>query len=217
MSKIQACTTMAQFVKEWDRKLDHIITSFGLGESTEDVKQDIYEAMCVPDPETGKNGLEKYDPARSSFSTYVYAMVLTKARNAKAKKIRENSMIQLQNFHANEDDDESLSNWSRDRIEARSAILTGQRSEKDRVEFRLQLKDVFNVLRTYTPRSDFFRNGEVIVRDLTTLLQLILEGKSREEIVTYFEYSTGSVGVMYESLRSVKELQELCDMVYGST
>lgn len=204
---------MDEFVRQWDRKIDHILTSFGLGENVEDVKQEIYESMCQRDPITGLNGLEKYDKEKASFSTYVYAMVLTKARNAKAKRIRENQIIQHANFYSSDDDDESMANWSRDRLEAKSAIITGQRSERDRVEFKLQIKDVFAILRTYAPRSDFFRDGECVVRDLTTLLELILQGKTREEIVTYFDYSTGSVGVMYDQLRQVPELKELWAMV----
>lgn len=211
--KIQPLTDWPQFHKAWDRKIDHIIASMGMADLSEDIKQDIYLVMCSVNPETGKTGLESFDPTRGSFSTYVYALVLIKAKNARAKRQRELGLMPFSHDESKYEGDDSMSSWAKDKLEAHGAELSGAWSEQERAEFRIQLDGVMAALSVKPVRSHFFRDGECVTRDLRTLFDLILDGKSREEIVEYFNYSTGSVGVMFEQLRQVPELVELRDMV----
>ena len=204
------CKTLNEFIKNWDKKIDKILQSYGMGDQAEDIKQDIYLYICTKD-EHGKNGLERYDPARGAFSTYAYALILTKARNAVARRKRDLALIPFSHDGSDDAYDDNMTASRRDRREAEMMARTGVDSAK-RVEFSLQLQQVMDALRTYPVRSSFFRNGECIVRDLPTLMELLLQDKSRDEIVEYFDYSTGSVGVMYEKLRSVPELRELYNM-----
>ncbi len=81
-----------------------------------------------------------------------------------------------------------------------------------RVEFKLQLEQIMQVLQRYPARSSFFRGGECIVRDLHSLMEQLMQDRSRDEIVKHFDYSTGSVGVLYEKLRAIPELRELYGM-----
>lgn len=216
---LKPVSTMDEFVKKWDKKITKIIASFGLIDYTDDIKQDIYLEMCTPctdpdNPNYGKNGLEAYDPARASFSTYAYGLILVKVRNARTKRMRELGVMPYshdasETFH----DADGASTRTKDRTEANSQELSNDISSQGRAEFQIQLNDVRKALKTYGVRSYFFRDGECITRDLETLFNLILEGKSRDEIVNHFQYSTGSVGVMFEHLRNVPELQELKEML----
>lgn len=218
---IRAVSTVEEFVEQWDRKIDKIIASYGLQEFAEDIKQDIYTDVITPDsnPESdtyGQNGLQRYDPKRGAFSTYVYGLVLTRVRNARSRRIRELGLMPFSHdatFMASEDDGRSAR--KKDKNEAHAYELSGKACALERKEFQMQINNALEALKYYPVRSYFFRNGECITRDLATLLKLVLSGKSREEIVNYFEYSTGSVGVMFDQLRQVPELQELKDMIPG--
>jgi len=112
-------------------------------------------------------------------------------------------------------DDEGKTTRRKDKNEAHSYELNGKATDLERAEFAIQLQDVLDALRLYPVRSFFFRDGACVTRDLATLLELVLRGKSREEIVAHFEYSTGSVGVMFDQLRQVPELQQLKHMIPG--
>jgi hypothetical protein len=217
---IKPISTMEEFVKVWDKKITKIIASFQLQDLTEDIKQDIYLEMCTPNsdpdhPNYGKNGLQSYDPNRGAFSTYVYGLLLVKIRNARTKRLRELGVMPYSHDAVSDyaSDPDSHASRAHDRMEAHGQELSNELSSVTRAEFQMQLQNIKEALKSYTVRSYFFRNGECITRDLSALLELILQGKSREEIVEYFEYSTGSVGVMFEMLRAVPELMELKQMV----
>lgn len=219
--KIKHVKTLKEFIEQWDKKLDKIIASHGMQDMAEDIKQDIYLCIATPDskpdsPTLGQNGLERYDPKRSAFSTYVYGLVLVRVRNARAKRVRELGLMPYSHDTSKYDvDDEGRQTTRRDRNEAHSYDLDGKATDLERTEFNIQLRNVLETLRTYPVRSYFFKDGECITRDLATLLELIISGKTREEIVEYFQYSTGSVGVMFDQLRRCPELQELKDMIPG--
>lgn len=222
---LRPCKTMEEFIAQWDKKLNKIIASYGLLEFTDDIKQDIFLDMCTPEdnPESanyGKTGLEAYDPNLGAFSTYVYGLVLMKVRNARAKYLRETRVMPFSNEAAESKSkdrgDNSNSIHPRDKLEMHGQEIEGVRSDMDRVEFKMQLNNILDALSTYPVRSFFFRDGECITRDLKTLFELILSGKTREEIIDHFQYSTGSVGVMFEQLRQVPELLELRDMITSS-
>lgn len=221
--KIVATTDMKVFVEQWDRKIDKIIASHGLKDLADDIKQDIYCNMIIPDsdpesPTFGMNGLERFDPKRGAFSTYVYALVLTRVRNARSRRIRELGLMPFSHDMLTPNNSEDgKSARLKDRNEAHAYELAGKASNMERTEFQMQVDNILEVLRFYPVRSDFYREGECVTRDLVSLLQLILGGKSREEIVEYFEYSTGSVGVMFDQLRKVPELLELKEMIPGMT
>jgi len=112
--------------------------------------------------------------------------------------------------------DEGKATRRKDKHEAHAYELSGKATDLERTEFIMQVQNIMDVLRFYPSRSEIWRDGECITRDLLTLMELILQGKSREEIVKYFEYSTGSVGVMFENLRKVPEIEELKLMVPGT-
>jgi len=210
---IKACKTMEEFVGQWDRKIDKIIHSYGMGEHVEDIKQDIYEHMCTP-RDDGQTGLEAYDPKRAHFSTYVYGLITTKVRNARAKRIREDMSMVMIDHLADEDGDDNMAAWTRGKMENQSRTLTGQLSPNERMDIYLQLDNIREHLKRMPSRSYFFKdNGEVVMRDLYTLFDLIMKGMPRGEIVKYLRYSTGSVGVLFDQLRQLPELKELRDMV----
>jgi hypothetical protein len=218
---IKPINTMEEFVKSpWDKKITKIIASFGLQDLTDDIKQDIYLEMCTPNtdpshPNFGKNGLQAYDPNRGAFSTYVYGLLLVKIRNARTKRMRELGVMpySADSIADHNSDPDSHGSRAHDRLEAHGQELSNETSTVLRAEFQMQLANIKEALKKSPVRSYFFRNGECITRDLSTLLQLILEGKTREEIVEYFQYSTGSVGVMFDMLRQVPELHELKSMI----
>lgn len=213
---IKACATMPEFVSQWDRKIDKIIHSYGMGEHVEDIKQDIYEHMCTP-REDGKTGLEAYDPARAHFSTYVYGLITTKVRNARAKRIREDVTMVMIDHLSDEDGDENMASWSRGKLEIQSDNAAGNMSPNERMDIYLQLNHIRDLLSRIPSRSHFFKeNGELVMRDLLTLFDLIMQGMPRGEIVRFLNYSTGSVGVLFDQLRQLPELKELRDMVSES-
>lgn len=213
--------TIPEFVKQWDKKIDKIIASYGLQDLAEDIKQDIYLDVATTDknpesPTFGKNGLERYDPLRGAFSTYVYGLVLVRVRNARSKRVRELGLMPFSHDGTTYgQSDDGRASRIKDRNEANAQDLSGKTSEIERAEFQMQIEKAMEALRNYPVRSYFFRDGECVTRDLATLLDLVLKGKSRDEIVNYFEYSTGSVGVMFDQLRKVPELEELKDMIPG--
>lgn len=217
---IRAVSTVEDFVAQWDRKIDKIISSYGLQDYADDIKQDIYADVITTDadresPTYGLNGLERYDPQRGAFSTYVYGLVLTRVRNARSRRIRELSLMPFSHDATSPSDDEGRAGRLRDRNESNAMELMGKASDTERMEFQMQIAHAKEALKYYPVRSYFFRDGECVTRDLSTLLDLVLAGKSREEIVEYFNYSTGSVGVLFDQLRQVPELKELRDMVPG--
>lgn len=210
---------ITDFIKQWGKKIDRIIMSYGLQELADDIKQDIYADIITPDsdpdsPTYGQNGLERYDPAKGAFSTYVYGLVLVRVRNARSRRVRELGLMPFSHDISQWDNgDDGRATRFRDKNEANAQELSGKTSEIERTEFAMQIKHAVEALRNYPVRSYFFRNGECVTRDLSTLLELVLKGKTREEIVDYFCYSTGSVGVLFDQLRSVPELQELKEML----
>jgi len=213
MPPIKACKTMDEFVRQWDRKIDRIIHSYGMGDHVEDIKQDIYEHMCTPRA-NGQTGLEAYDPQRAQFSTYVYGLITTKVRNARAKHVRESSMTVMMDHLADGDGDENMAAWTRAKMEKQSAVLNGNTSPDERMDINLQLRSIHEILQRHPSRSYFFdESGELIMRDLSTLFRLIMQGMPRGEIVKYLRYSTGSVGVLFDQLRQLPELKELQAMV----
>lgn len=218
---IHQVLTIPDFVKHWDKKIDKIIASYGLQDMAEDIKQDIYLDVATPDknpdsPTFGQNGLERYDPLRGAFSTYVYGLVLVRVRNARSRRVRELGLMPFSHDGTSYDQgDDGRASRIKDRNEANAQDISGKTSEIERAEFLMQIEHAKDALKNYPVRSYFFRDGDCITRDLATLLDLVLQGKSRDEIVSYFEYSTGSVGVMFDQLRQVPELQELKDMIPG--
>lgn len=219
--RMRALTNIRDFVREWGPKIDKIISSKGLQDVGEDIKQDIYLYIITPDsnpesPTFGKNGLEQYDPSRAAFSTYVYALVMMRVLNARTKRLRELGLMPYSHDSDAEHVEEARQARRRDKDEANSYDVTGQVSDLSRTDFILQVEKVIEALRRYPVRSSIFNaDGECITRDLATLFKLILEEKTREEIVDYFKYSTGSVGVMFDQLRQVPEVQQLKEMLFG--
>lgn len=211
-SKYVCVSSIEAFIPLWEHKIDRIISSFNMQDYADDIKQDIYLEMCKKD-ENGLNGLERFDSEKGSFSTYVYALILTKVRNARSKRIRELALMPYSQDQMTEREDRSPR--GKDRLELRGKRLSGGISEKRRVEFKIQLENIMKELKRLPVRSYFFRNGVCVTRDLATLLEMILKECTRDEIVRYFGYSTGSVGVMFDRLRNVKEVIELKKMVNG--
>lgn len=209
VSEIKPVTSYVEFVKQWDKKIEKIIRSYGLMEDIEDLKQEIYLRILEND------GLANYDPTRGAFSTYIYAVVVMKVRNARTKRRRELGLMpftmESKDFIDGEDD--SNGHRQRDRTELNSLIVRGELNPQRRTEIKLQIEKVLDVLRFQPVRSHFYRDGECVTRDLRTLMVKILEGMSREDIVNYFDYSTGSVGILFKELRDIPEVQDLWDLV----
>jgi len=207
---IQPTKDINEFVKQWDKRIEKIIRSHGMGEHMEDIKQEIYMRIIQDD------GLEKYDPTRGSFSTYCYALILTKVRNARTKFYRERRIVPVSLEQKDVPENTEYANGrQRDRLELHAMSLIGQSENPVRnIEVQRHIESTLDILRRQTEvRSHFFRDGKCITRDLATLLTLILEGKTREEIVEHLDYSTGSVGILFKELRERPELKELFDLV----
>lgn len=209
VSEIKPTLSYVELVKQWDKKIEKIIRSYGLVEDVDDLKQEIYLRILEND------GLANYDPARGAFSTYMYAVIVMKVRNARTKRRRELGLMpftmEAKDFMDGEDD--SNGRRQRDRIEVSSLVARGELNPQRRTEIKIQIEKVLDVLRFQPVRSLFYRDGECITRDLRTLMIKILEGMSREDIVKYFDYSTGSVGILFKELRDVPEVKELWDLV----
>lgn len=203
MTAITPVLTMDDFIKQWDKRLDRIIRSYKLWEYCEDIKQEIYLRIFE------NNGLAKYDPTIGSFSTYVYAVVLTKIRNFRKRYSRERAAMPVSLDEAAVDQDGAVSDTP-ERGKLSAEQVHGMRLVSDsEKEFELQVQAIRRILAACPVRSTFFRDSEVVTRDLLTLFDMIVEGKSRAEMTEHFEYSTGSVGIMFEDLRKIPEVQEL--------
>lgn len=209
VSELKPVKTYEEFIKIWDKKIEKIIRSYGLLEEVQDLKQEIYLRILE------NNGLANYDPTRGAFSTYIYAVVVMKVRNARTKRRKELGLmpftLEAKDFLDGEE--EGNGHRHRDRTELNSLIAKGELNPQRRTEIKMQIEQVLEVLKYQPVRSLFYREGECITRDLRTLMIKIMEGKSREEIVEYFEYSTGSVGILFKELREIIEVQELWDLV----
>jgi len=188
-------TSVREFIENWDLKIIKIASSYGMADFVDDIKQEIFlEIIKIKE---GKNGLERYDPTRAAFSTYVYQLILTKIRNYRAKVQRQHKW-EVGECSLKPTGDSNTVYWER-----------GETETQENIEFWLQLKNVKTQLKHYKERSCIWREGECISRDLHTLFELVQKDFSRKEIKEYFEYSTGSVGAMFDLLRQVPELLEL--------
>jgi hypothetical protein len=202
---IQPVATLEEFMAKWDSKLDNIIRSFRLHEYTDDLKQIIYTRIFEDD------GLNRYDPKKGSFSTFVYALVLTILQNARKQYLRERATMPVSFDALAFDDGYRQDTPERGRFSAQKIASLRVDEEKSR-DFHMQLRIVREALRRLPVRSFFYFNGEAKTRNLATLFELIMEGKSREEICQELQYSTGSVGIMYDELRKVPEVLDLREL-----
>lgn len=189
--------SMNDFVRNWDAKITKIVASFGIADHADDVKQEIY--LDILKLKEGKNGLERYDAKRAAFSTYVYQLILVKVRNYRSRVIRQHLWEVSESSFTSQDPD----------APQQSPLDRSDYESQDNVEISLQLENLKNSLKHYPSRSFIFRDGECISRDLLTLFECIMKDMSRQEIKEFFDYSTGSIGAMFEQLRDVPELLEL--------
>lgn len=90
--------------------------------------------------EDGRTGLQRFDPARGSFSTYVYALVLTKTRNARSRRMRELALMPYSHDAVSERDDASPR--GKDKAELKGRELDNHVSDQKKVEFQLQIENV---------------------------------------------------------------------------
>lgn len=200
-------TDFKVFARRWDAKITKIINSHGMGAYVDDIKQEIFLRMSYK--KEGLNGLERYDPTRARFSTYCYTLILIVVRNYRSRVLRQRKWEVSESAMQWDDD----SNYSLESLVDNVAGAVKEETSLKETDFNLQLSEVRQHLSRYEPRSVFFREGEVITRDLVTFFDLLLKDKSRKEIQDYLEYSTGSIGAMYEALRNVPQLKELLDKV----
>lgn len=200
-------TDFKVFARRWDAKITKIINSHGMGAYVDDIKQEIFLRMSYK--KDGLNGLERYDPSRARFSTYCYTLILIVVRNYRSRVLRQRKWEISESAIYREDDPSNYQ--SIEVLAERGQVVAKEESSLKETDFKLQLAELREHLSRYEPRSVFFREGEVITRDLVTFFDLLLKDKSRKEIQDYLEYSTGSIGAMYEALRNVPQLKELLD------
>lgn len=152
------------FLAEWDPKIGRTIERLRMGEHVEDIKQEIYLFMSRRDPETGKNGLEAYDPAKASFSSYVYHLVTLKTLNYRNKLSRDRLALSPKGKDPElQGDRKSVKPW-------------------ERAEFWLQLERLAEEHDARAEGGFFDKKGRLVTRDPKTVVELLLVGLTREEI-----------------------------------
>lgn len=191
--RIVADPTMKTFVEIWDRKLVKTIENMRLGDFVDDVKQDIYLFMCKKN-DRGQTGLEAYDPSKGAFSSYVYHLVILKGLNYRNKLARDRLDLTETEFDL-------------DVASSRSGEV--HRHAGERADFWLQLERIVAELDGFAEGGFFDDDGRLITRDPRTVLELLLQGHSRQELARLLRCKAEGVDRLMARLRSCDELREL--------
>lgn len=190
--------TFRTLMMEYDHKIEKTVRGVpGVHEEhVEDIKQEIYLKIAKRDPVTGKNGLEAYDPARGAFTSYLYRLVHLHARNYRNKMGRDR--LTLKPF----DVDLDLAHRNLD---------LGDAGEDDRNEFYLQIAAIAEDLEASSDDSKtrFDRSGRLVACDERTVMELLLDGRSRKEIQQILDCTSAELSAIVDSLAQDERLKEL--------
>lgn len=187
--------TFRTLVAEWDRKIHKTVKNLHLYDHIEDVKQDIYLYMSQRDPNTGKNGLESYDPTKGAFSSYMYRLVYLKALNYKNKLGRDRMTLTPMGYEVD--------------LDMRALSLEPDEID-DRDEFWLQVEQIASDLEMTSAGDGFFDNtGCLITCDARSVMALLLEGHTRQEIVKMLRCSHSELNAIMKTLSQDPRLREL--------
>jgi hypothetical protein len=187
--------SLRTFIAEWDRKIEKTIKSLRAEEHVEDIKQEIYLYMCQRDGD-GKTGLEAYDPKKGALSSYVYRLVFLKTYNYKNKLKRDRLTFTPTGFEA----DLALRAQKSDLLE----------DPEDRNEFHVQIRQIAaDLMATSDVGGGHFEDGRYVACDAHSVLGLLLEGRTRQEIVKSLRCSNEDLSAVMTLLSNDDRLREL--------
>lgn len=140
----------------------------------------------------GKNGLELYDPAKASFSAYVYHLANLKTLNYRAKLGRDRLTLSPKGKDPELQGDRKASKpWEKTHFWMQLEALAAEHAER-------------------APDDGFFDDdGRYVTRDPRTVVGLLIEGHTRPEIAKILRCAVAVVDDLVLALRDNPEIRAL--------
>lgn len=207
-------TSYDEFIPQWHNKIFRIMRSRGIRpDDLEDCFQTILAKMVECD------GLNRYNPLISHFSTYVYAVVLSETQNYYTRQARHESRYSNFTSLSKESHSETAKSpgdplsqamtfedyYEADSPDATDLVLSSEFFEQiEEIRYGLSAIPVRSFAEVET------QDGiERRPRSHLMVFEMILQGFNQKEIAEYLVYSVNSVNLLIHQIREMPEAKRL--------